>query len=326
MILPQASLWSRLRRRIRPISSPSRRRERLFLARLELLERITLLSNFVVTSAADSGAGSLRIALDRIQFGNRPDEHDQLQHRGLGRPENLARMSALPTDHQPGRDRRHHHRRLHHLPSHRARWHKCQHRSNGLVIAASASGTIIKGLDLHSFGGDGIDVLANNVVLSANFIGTGPFGGFAAPNRGSGVVVRGSNNTIGGFNVFNPDGTFQVLGGNLISGNGGNGVVLAGSGNLVEGNWIGVSATGNSALGNSLDGVVIDGASVEHDRRHVGRHAERDLRQPRSRRLDREHHRPARRRRTPPRPARSRSPQAGINAGFSLSNFAIDFP
>ena len=120
-------------------------------------------------------------------------------------------------------------------------------------------------------------------------------------------MVRGSNDTIGGFNVFNADGTFQVMGGNLVSGNAGNGVVLAGAGNLGRrqldrrqlhgeiGHWQRGRRRGDRWR------------VLEHDRRHVGRHAERDLRQPRSRRVDREHRRSRRRRRTAPRRARSSS-------------------
>jgi hypothetical protein len=222
---------------------------------------MTLLSSFSVTTTADSGAGSLRSALTASNLATGQTNSISFNITGTG-VHKIALLSALPTITNPvvidattinGYTT---------SPLIELDGTNAKAGTTGLTIAATAPGTTIKGLDLHSFGGDGIDVLATGVVLSANYIGTGPTGLSAAPNHGSGVVVRGSNNTIGGFNIFNPDGTFQVMGGNLISGNAGNGVVLAGAGNVVQGNWIGVSATGKAALGNSHDGIVIDGVSL----------------------------------------------------------------
>jgi len=289
-----------------------------------LLERITLLSNFVVTSTADSGAGSLRSALTASNSATGQPNTISFNLSGSG-VQKIALLSALPTITNPvvidattitGYTT---------TPLIELDGTNAKTGTNGLVITASATGTIVKGLDLHSFGGDGIDVLASDVVLSANYIGTDPSGVSAASNRGSGVVVRGSNDTIGGFNVINSDGTFLVMGGNLISGNAGNGVVLAGSSNLVEGNWIGVNSTGKSALGNSLDGVVIDGASsntiggTSAGARNV---ISGNLGQGVS----------IANITAPPPTSYSTSAgpltltQAGIAAGFSLSNFATNFP
>ncbi len=130
----------------------------------------------------------------------------------------------------------------------------------------------------------GIYILANGVIIEGNYIGTDPTGFLPRPNQ-RGIYIERTflqptdDNTIGG----------SVTGaGNLISGN-----TLAGieidangffvSGNIVEGNWIGLDASGNAALpngdgvvlvdsgaanvfanvisGNSGSGVVIDGAS-----------------------------------------------------------------
>ena len=325
MIRPHASFWSNLRGRGGQKSTPAtRRRTTSLLAGLELLERITLLSNFAVTSTADSGAGSLRSALTASNSATGSTNTISFEIGGSG-VQRIALLSALPSITNPvvidattitGYTT---------TPLIELDGTNAQSGTDGLMIAASATGTIVKGLDLHSFGGDGIDVLANNVVLSANDIGTGPSGLTAAPNRGSGVVVRGSNDTIGGVNVLNADGTFLFMGGNLISGNSGNGVVLAGSNNQVEGNWIGVDSTGKSALGNALDGVVVDGGSSNTiggssaDTRNV---ISGNLGQGVS----------IANIAAPPPTTYSTSAgpltltQAGINAGFSLSNFATNFP
>ena len=89
---------------------------------------------------------------------------------------------------------------------------------------------------------------ASNQVLG-NFIGTNASGLSSLPNRGDGVDVSGaSTNTIGGA---------EAGAGNVISGNGGDGVSLsvsAGS-NLILGNFIGTNASGLYALPNSGNGV-----------------------------------------------------------------------
>ncbi|MBL8795888.1 MAG: right-handed parallel beta-helix repeat-containing protein [Planctomycetia bacterium] len=94
-------------------------------------------------------------------------------------------------------------------------------------------------------------------LVAGNFIGTDLHGVSALPNGDNGVLLlEAENNTIGGA-------TAGLR--NIISGNGANGVVIAGStelGNLVVGNFIGTDRTGTRRVGNFLDGVVIrDGAS-----------------------------------------------------------------
>jgi hypothetical protein len=261
MIRPQASSWSDLRRRVRHrFQASTRRRQTSFRAELEALEPLTLLASFVVSSTADSGAHTLRAAIIASNAATGQTNTISFSFAGSG-VQKIALLSALPPITNPvvidatlvtGYTS---------SPLVELDGTNANAGTDGLVIASSAAGTVIKGLDLHSFGGDGIDVLANNVVLSANNVGTNPAGTAAAPNHGNGIVVRGSNDTVGGLNVFKPDGSFQVRAGNLVSGNAGNGVVIAGANNLVQGNWIGVSSTGKSALGNALDGVVVEGVS-----------------------------------------------------------------
>ena len=76
----------------------------------------------------------------------------------------------------------------------------------------------------------------------------------ALGNADSGVEIDGgaANNTIGGTTAG---------AGNIISGNGGDGIQIYGSGtsnNLVEGNYVGVDAGGTAALGNADWGVILD--------------------------------------------------------------------
>jgi parallel beta-helix repeat protein len=93
-------------------------------------------------------------------------------------------------------------------------------------------------------------------VIAGNVIGLTAEGSVALPNGLGGIFVQGHDITIGGDNPGE---------GNVISGNDGNGIVVDGveSQNVrVQGNYIGVDATGTVAIGNQGDGVRIsDGAS-----------------------------------------------------------------
>ncbi len=89
-------------------------------------------------------------------------------------------------------------------------------------------------------------------VLAHNWIGTDSTGQAALGNTLGGVLIgnSASGNVIGG--------------GNVISGNGGAGIELSGTGdvmgNSIGGNFIGVDATGGNALPNFPDGIFLAGA------------------------------------------------------------------
>jgi hypothetical protein len=95
-------------------------------------------------------------------------------------------------------------------------------------------------------------------VVASDFIGTDPLGGVSPNfgNTGDGVWLldSASQNTIGG-NLYTD--------GNLISGNGGNGVRIDfnSSGNFVLGNDIGLNVNGNAKLPNGGDGVFVEDGS-----------------------------------------------------------------
>jgi titin len=103
-------------------------------------------------------------------------------------------------------------------------------------------------------GGDGIvlGVDVSGTAIFGNFIGTDATGMAALGNVGSGIVLDWApNNTIGGSTSGER---------NIISGNGGQGILIGGvesTGNVVSGNYIGVNASGAADLGNASDGVRI---------------------------------------------------------------------
>ena len=78
-------------------------------------------------------------------------------------------------------------------------------------------------------------------------------------------IEDASDNTIGGINDLNPDGTIHVLRGNVIAGNLLNGIEIRlpqATGNQVVGNLIGTDQNGTGAAGNLGDGVIITTAPL----------------------------------------------------------------
>jgi CSLREA domain-containing protein len=132
--------------------------------------------------------------------------------------------------------------------------------TDGLAIGAANS--IVKGLVINRWGDNsssenailisGSGATGNRVV--GNYIGTDASGTQAVGNAGLGVYVSNApNNTIGGATAGER---------NVISGNDGNGVLVAGAdttGNKVMGNYIGADKNGVAVLGNSANGVYISG-------------------------------------------------------------------
>jgi CSLREA domain-containing protein len=116
---------------------------------------------------------------------------------------------------------------------------------------SAAARNVISGHHFHGVGIDGTGSTGN--LVQGNFIGTDATGTKSIPNRddslglGGGIVIGdASNNTIGGT---------ASGAGNVISGNGSNGIAILDSGglaaaNLIQGNFIGTDVTGTKALGN----------------------------------------------------------------------------
>jgi hypothetical protein len=109
-----------------------------------------------------------------------------------------------------------------------------------------------------------VSLSSNNVIMN-NYIGTDVTGTIALGNAANGILVTvcSAGNLIGGEAVAGNDPTHGVFvtppEGNLISGNGADGVLIndKATANQVSGNFIGTAASGNSALGNGQNGVAI---------------------------------------------------------------------
>jgi hypothetical protein len=124
----------------------------------------------------------------------------------------------------------------------------------GLRVAADD--VLIRGLVINNFvdglgvSGIGIWILSGSGnVIAGNYIGTDVAGSAEMSNR-TGVTIESNANVIGGLTAADR---------NVIAGNNSN-IDLYGAGNLVQGNYLGISALGTASLGDFV-GVVITGAN-----------------------------------------------------------------
>jgi titin len=140
--------------------------------------------------------------------------------------------------------------------------------AQGVLIQGGATANVIGGTDagagnlISGNQGTGVEITGNGTtdnVVQGNFIGTDSTGTVALGNGGSGVrILAGAgNNTIGGT---------TAEAGNLISGNGLDGVTITNAGtagNQIQGNRIGTDLSGTLNLGNGGNGVAVTGGA--HD-------------------------------------------------------------
>jgi titin len=132
--------------------------------------------------------------------------------------------------------------------------------SAGNTIGGTESGTgnVISGNSAFGVSISGQAATAN--VVEGNFIGTDSSGTSALANSLEGVFVSGkaASNVIGGTAAGSR---------NVISGNGGDGVDIAGAGtssNKVQGNYVGIDTSGTAALGNGNEGVAVYGGATKN--------------------------------------------------------------
>jgi hypothetical protein len=125
---------------------------------------------------------------------------------------------------------------------------------NGVAINASGNtlgGTTAAARNVISGNNsDGVFVLGySGVAVQGNYIGTN-YAGTAAVGNGNGIESEGSSNTIGGASAG---------AGNLIAGNVQDGVLMdsLASFTQIQGNSVGVNATGRAALGNGGNGIEV---------------------------------------------------------------------
>lgn len=217
------------------------------------------MATFIVSTLSDSGAGSLRAAIDASNAGP-PGEANTISFAVTGTIVLSSNLSAITnqtsivsgstatgTAPSIGLD--------------------CNGHA-GLVFDVGSQGSQLVGLAVGNAAGNGVTLVAGNITLNNNYIGLA-LDGSAAGNSGDGVFVAATSsaNQIG----YNPEAATLAANGdpatgvvsNVISANGGNGISLHGSAdNVIVSNRIGTSTDGNSAMGNGANGIwVTDGSN-----------------------------------------------------------------
>src|SRR5207249_1830461 len=121
-----------------------------------------------------------------------------------------------------------------------------------------AARNIIAGGGISGSGGTGISVNGDNGSrIQGNFIGTDVTGGRALGFAGLAIFLQGGPTQIGG-----PTSTPGTPPGNVIAASGRIGVFVANGVNncVIQGNLIGLDATGTKPFGHGLEGVSVHGA------------------------------------------------------------------
>ena len=130
-------------------------------------------------------------------------------------------------------------------------------------LTFNANNITVSGLAIHSFTQNGINVLngVDNLVIWGNFIGSDQNGALDLGNGNHGINLGdlgpgGSDNVLIGTNSDNIGDTDE---GNLISGNGGDGIVgWALTNSIITGNFIGSNRFGiGTTLGNGRNGILL---------------------------------------------------------------------
>jgi parallel beta-helix repeat protein len=218
---------------------------------IEVLEARDLPSTFLVTTADDSGAGSLRAAV--LSANNHP-EGNTIDFDIATGVQRIHLQSPLPAitfpvivdgSTQPG---------FSGIPLVVLDGTFAGSSADGLTISGGDS--TVRDLVIHGFSGSGLVLSGQGGnAVTGNYIGTTADGTQAFANAERGIdVIDSSHNTIGGTSTGS---------GNVISANGWAGILLSGgSSNVIQGNKIGTDVSGAQPLGNGAAGIHIVGGTT----------------------------------------------------------------
>ena len=130
--------------------------------------------------------------------------------------------------------------------------------ANGLVLATGSGVSEIKGLAIGHFqcatdctGGVGLVVQSDGNTIDGNYVGLGADGTTGAANAGGGILLQGNGNRVGGS---------TTAARNVVAANGVAQVVVTGSTNTTEGNYVGAASDGTTEH-NDVTGIVLQGGA-----------------------------------------------------------------
>ena len=207
--------------------------------------------DFIVSTIADSGLGSLRSALEGA---NNHIGFDNISFAANLAGDTVSLASALPTitdrvslngiisstgAPQIGID---------------------FNNNKGLIFKAGAGFSSLIGFSLGDASGDGVTLKVGGITVQDNYIGVALDGVTGMANRGNGIFIdqHSDNNLIGTLDPLTGIPLVQQVS-NVISANLGNGIKIHGADtNQIANNRIGTSADGLNGLGNGLNGVLLD--------------------------------------------------------------------
>ena len=246
----------RLLKQCRIRSRSARNARRIFRPQWDLFEDRTLLSTFLVTTAADNGSntdpvpGSLRQAILDVNNDTSNTGGDTIHFDipGTG-VENIQPLTDLPTITQPvlidGYTQPGSCPNTQAIGDNAVLLIELDGSADSTIestgISFATAGCTVRGLDFNRFTGFGIDG-GNGDVIEGDFIGTDPTGELALGNRDGVAINTGRVGADGG--DATPAAERNIISGNTLYG------VVVGSSCTVAGNYIGTDATGEVALGN----------------------------------------------------------------------------
>lgn len=226
---------------------------------LQRFEPVT--TTHVVTNTNDSGSGSLR---DAILLANNTAGPDMIEFdipgtgvhtiRPITQLPNLNSYTTIDGTSQPGYAGQ---------PVIEIAGDGPGMHPNGLVL--SGNHNRLRGLAVNRFQHTGVILFGDHNLVQQSVFGTDPSGSVAQGNGVFGVWVTNG----GRFNVIGTDGdgVNDSIEGNLLSGNGSDGVLInqpGSDGNRIAGNLIGLDSTGTFAIPNARHGVHIANGSSEN--------------------------------------------------------------
>ena len=206
----------------------------------------------VVTNANDSGAGSLRAAID---YANTTPGHDTITFAIPGEGiRQISLASALPSITEAATIDGRTQSGWFGPPVIRVDGTGLPLGSDGFTL--TGGGSTIRGLMLTNMPDRGIDVLSSGNTIVGNYLGTDGLSAFAGQ---TGISVRGSSNVVGGATAVDRNvvvGTSRVVEVQPFCIEGPCGPA---AGNVLRGNYLGTNAAGNAALGQPFVGVYLAG-------------------------------------------------------------------
>ena len=210
------------------------------------------MANFLVTNLNDSGAGSLRAAIEAAN--SSPDASNLITFTVAG---TIVLDSALPAISStvvmdattaPGYSATQ-------SPVVTIDFNALA----GLVLTLAAQGSSVLGLALGNAAGAGVTIAGSGITLDKNYIGLAA-DGTALGNGGDGIFL--SATASGNFIGLN-DSQVQGVVGNVIGNNAGNGITISGgAGHTLTANRIGTDPSGNVDMGNEGHGIWLTNSTT----------------------------------------------------------------